>query len=145
MLKRPASLALIAVAIPAFAGIAYAATQSVSSEPAPKVVVPTPSSTEPDPTAATAVTPSTGPSQGPATGGDDLSTPSATVVSERDTTGTTLPDDPAAHDLADDHGGGSGDGADDPATHDLGDDHGGERGSGSDDPADHDAGDDRGR
>lgn len=48
-------------------------------------------------------------------------------------------DDPATHDVGDDHGGG---GADDPADHDAGDDHGGRgsgggrgRGRGSDDPA----------
>src|SRR4249920_1974783 len=41
MFKRPLGLALVLVAVPLFGGVAYAATQSVSSEPSPKVVIPT--------------------------------------------------------------------------------------------------------
>ena len=40
MFKRPLTLALVALSVPLFGGIAYAATQSVSSEPSPKVVIP---------------------------------------------------------------------------------------------------------
>ena len=65
---------------------------------------------------------------------------------------STHSDDPAGHDVDDDHGDQQGrqdrdgrHGADDPASHDDGDDHGGLRGGrGDDDPATHDVADDHG-
>ena len=64
--------------------------------------------------------------------------PTSTPTTPAPTTPAVVPptapsgsnDDPATHDVGDDHG------VDDPATHDVGDDHG------VDDPATHDVGDD---
>jgi hypothetical protein len=57
-------------------------------------------------------------------------------------TAPVVSDDPANHDVGDDHGRLSG--SDDPAQHDVADDDSAGRG-GADDPANHDAGDDHGR
>lgn len=62
-------------------------------------------------------------------GGDD---PVATTPSPVPSPSVTHTDDPATHDVGDDHG------SDDPATHDVNDDNG------NDDPATHDVGDDHG-
>jgi hypothetical protein len=94
-------------------GIAYAAVQSVDTSPRPQVVVPTSSS------------------HSATSGASGASGTSSTPSPSR------LPgsDDPATHDVNDDHGGTtSGRGTDDPATHDVHDDHGGgTSGHGSDD------------
>jgi hypothetical protein len=155
MFKRPLTLAIVALSIPLFGGIAYAATQSVSSEPSPKVVIPTSPTTD-----------DRGGTRNATGGSDDPAThDNAGLV----TTSTTS-DNPATHDVGDDHGGV----ATTPTTNDdhggrattsttsgspVFDDHGGRRGSGSgssgsgsgsgmsggsDDPATHDLGDDHG-
>lgn len=131
MFKHRMSLALVAVAVPLFGGIAYAGTQSVSSEPSPKIV-------------ATPRTDDHGGVRDSGHGSDDatIHDPSDDKGGLATATTATTSDDPATHDLGDDHGGttvttsdvpsgstgsgsGSGGGTDDPATHDVGDDHGG--------------------
>jgi hypothetical protein len=142
MFKRPLSLVLVAVSVPLFGGIAYAATQSVSSHPSPKVVIPT-----------RPVTDDQGGTRGPS---DDPTTHDVGDHAGALATTATTVAAPATHDVGDDHGdssggdtastGGNG-GSDDPATHDIGDDHGGNSGGdsrGDDDPATHDVGDDHG-
>lgn len=114
MFKRPLSIALVLVAVPLFGGVAYAATQSVSSEPSPKVVIPARSIADDH-------------------GGTRNSSADPTSHDANDDKGglATLPtsNDPATHDVGDDHGGATATN-DDPATHDAGDDHGGTSGSG---------------
>src|SRR3954468_12038956 len=95
----------------AVGGVAFAVVQSVDASPAPQVVIPT--------STVHSATAEPGDDRGSARHGAD---------------------DPAAHDIGDDHGstttvGGN----DDPATHDIGDDRGGATsGGGNDDPATHD-------
>jgi merozoite surface protein 4 len=136
------------------AGIAYAATPATTPTDGRSVVLPATSTDDPAGDrgrgrdhAEDDVTPTTIPTL---PGGDDRGTSSQGM------------DDPATHDVGDDHGGDRdrGRGADDPATHDMGDDRGGadagpgsaDSGPGSansgrggaDDPATHDAGYDHG-
>jgi hypothetical protein len=113
MSSRPfATFALVAASLVLVGGVAYAAVQSVDSTPTPQVVIPAASSS------------------------DDAS-PTANPSPSDD--GRHGADDPADHDVNDDHGGLTGD--DDPATHDVGDDHGGLR---DDDEADDDDDDNSG-
>jgi hypothetical protein len=80
----------------AVSGVAFAVVQSVDSSPAPQIVLPA-SNTR-------SATPEPADDRGSARHGAD---------------------DPATHDLGDDHGGTTtGGGNDDPATHDVGDDSG---------------------
>jgi hypothetical protein len=127
MFKRPLTLALVALSVPLFGGVAYAATQSVSSEPSPKVVIPTSPTTDDH-----------GGARNARTGNDDPATHDANDDNGGRVTTPVTSDDPATHDVGDDHGGISGSGSgssgsgsgksggsDDPASHDVGDDHGG--------------------
>jgi hypothetical protein len=82
----------------AVSGVAFAVVQSVDTSPAPQVVIPT----------------STVHSATPRPSDDHAGTTSA----------GTSDDNPATHDVGDDHGGATV-GSDDPATHDAGDDRGG--------------------
>jgi hypothetical protein len=71
-----------------------------------------------------------------------LTTATTTPAATAPGTTRVVSDDPANHDVGDDHGQlGS---SDDPAQHDVADDNSALRG-GADDPANHDAGDDHGR
>jgi|GEM_PF-6492471 hypothetical protein len=150
MFKRPLSLAIVAISVPLFGGVAYAATQSVSNTPNPQVVIPTTPTTDDHGGARTSTT-----------GRDDSATHDANDDKGGLTTTVTVGDDPATHDVgddhggttvttSDDHGGTTAPTGDDPATHDathdVGDDHGSSSssGGGKDDPATHDVGDDHG-
>lgn len=138
MFKRPLSLAIIAISVPLFGGVAYAATQSVSNTPNPQVVIPTTPTTD-DHGGARTSTP----------GRDDSATHDANDDKGGLTTTVTVGDDPATHDVGDDHGGTTAPTGDDPATHDATADHGSgstgtSSGGGKDDPATHDVGDDHG-
>ena len=140
MLKRPLTIALVAISVPLFGGIAYAATQSVASQPSPQVVIPT-ATTADDHGGAR----STGGTDDPAN--HDATDDKGGLVTA---TPATSDDNPATHDVGDDKGGlSSADVSDDnPATHDVGDDNGGSITStpttGNDNPATHDVGDDKG-
>jgi hypothetical protein len=135
MFKRPLTLALVALTVPLFGGIAYAATQSVSSEPSPKVVIPTTPTTDDH----GSVRSSTGGTDDPANH-DANGVPAAHGAP---VTTVKTGDDPATHDVGDDKGGltPAASKRDDPATHDVGDDKGGlaPAASAKDDPATHDA------
>jgi hypothetical protein len=135
MFKRPLTIALVALSVPLFGGVAYAATQSVSSEPSPRVVIPT-SHTSDDPATHDANDDHGGVATTPTTS-DDPSTHDANDDHGGVATTPTTSDDPSTHDANDDHGGRSGSevgtsgsgsgksgGSDDPSTHDVGDDHG---------------------
>ena len=140
MLKRPLTIALVAISVPLFGGIAYAATQSVASQPSPQVVIPT-ATTADDHGGARSTGGTDDPANHDATddkGGLVTSTPAASD------------DNPATHDVGDDKGGlrPAGVSDDNPATHDVGDDNGGSVTStptvSNDNPATHDVGDDNG-
>jgi hypothetical protein len=132
------------------AGIAYAAAPSATPASVDRaVVVPAPSTDDP----------AGDRGRGRDHAEDDLS-PTTMPTLEHPAGDDRGMDDPATHDVGDDHGGAtrgrgaddSGPGStnsgrvgdDDPAGHDAGDDHGSGR-HGADDPTTHDAGDDHGR
>src|SRR5256885_15262611 len=83
----------------AVSGVAFAVVQSVDTSPAPQVVIPT--------STVHSATPRPSDDRGGATSRSD--------------------DNPATHDVGDDHGGttSAGTSGDNPATHHVGDDHGG--------------------
>src|SRR4051794_11805101 len=118
-IRPPMTVALATATLVVAGGAAFAAVQSVATQPDPQVVIPTSANVTP-------------------TSSDDPAGHDA-----NDDNGV---DDPATHDANDDNGGASsGRGSDDPATHDANDDNGGaSSGRGSDDPATHDANDDNG-
>src|SRR3954464_13288649 len=86
----------------AVSGVAFAVVQSVDTSPAPQVVIPA--------STVHSATPRPSDDHGGARSRSD--------------------DNPATHDVGDDHGGATA-GSDDPATHDAGDDHGGTTSRGS--------------
>ena len=160
MHRRLVSILLAGSAVSVLAGAAIALGNSVSTTPAPAFVrsVESPSPGGPVTARADGSTTTTGAGHEGEHGGDggfdaDPSTTTSTTTLTAPAPAMTPPpapgDDPATHDVGDDHGNdattiddpaggattsatvlaGSG-GHDDPATHDLGDDHGGSGGSG---------------
>ena len=115
MRKPTAGLVIAAIAIPVFGGLATYAAATVSTKPAPQVVIPSPTADD--------------------HGGKRVAVTTPTTVDDHGGQRRAGSDDPINHDATDDKGTAT------PATSPPAattpttvDDHGGQRGAGSDDP-----------
>jgi hypothetical protein len=132
MQKRIATIVLGVLSIPALGGVAYAASHSVSDTPSPQVVIPA--------SARSSVNGADDVTQGTTTAntsardrGTDDTTRSTVATGGTQATSPAHGDDPATHDVGDDHGGANVTAVtttpntvagDDGPNHDAGDDHG---------------------
>jgi hypothetical protein len=134
-IRPPMTVALATAALLVAGGVAFAAVQSVGTEPDPQVVIPTSASVTP-----------TSSHDSTSRGADDPATHDAGDDNGGATSGSGS-DDPATHDAGDDNGGATGgSGSDDPAPAPTAtaDDNGGSGGSGSGSGSDGGGSDDSG-